>query len=95
MGVIESESRPDTASTPLAVENREEKDVEAGSTSVDLDEPAPRDPNIVDWDGPDDPANPQNWSFGKKTVTVACVSGLTFVTYVSLGRASVTPIDTN
>lgn len=20
-----------------------------------------RDPNIVDWDGPDDPANPQNW----------------------------------
>lgn len=19
------------------------------------------DPNVVDWDGPDDPANPQNW----------------------------------
>jgi hypothetical protein len=25
----------------------------------------PVDPNIVDWEGPDDPANPQNWT-GKK-----------------------------
>ncbi|KAF1920047.1 hypothetical protein BDU57DRAFT_533863 [Ampelomyces quisqualis] len=25
-----------------------------------------RDPNIVDWDGPSDPANPQNWPASKK-----------------------------
>ncbi|KAF5015496.1 hypothetical protein F66182_13157, partial [Fusarium sp. NRRL 66182] len=24
------------------------------------------DPNIVDWDGPDDPTNPRNWSRSKK-----------------------------
>jgi hypothetical protein len=27
---------------------------------------------LVDWDGPDDPENPFNWSFGYKwTVTIA------------------------
>lgn len=83
MGINESENRLDTASTVMDRGNAEEKDIEAGSTSVDLDEPTPRDPNIVDWDGPDDPENPQNWSFGTKTITVACVSGLTFVTYAS------------
>ncbi|KAH7149750.1 major facilitator superfamily domain-containing protein [Dactylonectria estremocensis] len=58
----------------------EKTDIEAASTSVDQDEPAPRDPNIVDWDGPDDPDNPQNWSSGKKVMTVAFVSSVTFVT---------------
>lgn len=24
------------------------------------------DPHVVDWNGPDDPTNPQNWSFGYK-----------------------------
>lgn len=23
--------------------------------------PDPSDPNVVDWEGPDDPQNPQNW----------------------------------
>ena len=45
-------------------------------------EPAPvarHDPNIVDWDGPDDPANPLNWSLSRKTVAIAIVSAITFV----------------
>lgn len=25
-----------------------------------------RDPNLVSWDGPSDPANPKNWSMGRK-----------------------------
>lgn len=25
-----------------------------------------RDPNLVAWEGPDDPLNPKNWSFGRK-----------------------------
>lgn len=61
-----------------------QKDLETGSTSVDLEEPAPRDPNTVDWDGPDDPANPHNWSRKKKVITVALVSSVTFVTSVLL-----------
>jgi hypothetical protein len=33
-----------------------------------------KDPNLVDWDGPNDPENPQNWSRSRKwMVTWTCV----------------------
>lgn len=83
MGHIDIEEQLAGAATPAPVLNDDEKyekDLEDGSTSVDLEELAPRDPNIVDWDGPDDPANPQNWSAKKKTITVVLVSSITFVT---------------
>ena len=38
------------------------------------------DPNIVDWDGPDDPENPLNWSAGKKWANIAVLSALTLLT---------------
>ena len=41
------------------------------------------DPNIVDWDGPDDPANPYNWSEGLKWGNVLIISIITFLTYVN------------
>ena len=67
--------------TQVAEEDlKRQRDLEEGSTSVEFDEPADNDPNIVNWDGPDDPANPQNWSMKKKTVTVIIVSSVTFVT---------------
>lgn len=39
-----------------------------------------KDPNIVDWDSDDDPANPMNWSKGLKWGNIACLSALTFLT---------------
>ncbi|KAI0534773.1 major facilitator superfamily domain-containing protein [Xylaria digitata] len=33
---------------------------------------------IVDWEGPDDPANPLNWSSARKTFIIAIVSAVTF-----------------
>lgn len=35
--------------------------------------------NIVDWDGPNDPENPMNWSFFRKWFTVTLVSVVTFL----------------
>jgi len=32
---------------------------------------------VVDWDGPDDPANPRNWSHGTQMVQIALVSVFT------------------
>lgn len=46
-------------------------------------------PGLVDWYGPDDPANPQNWSRGKKAWTVICIFLLTFTIYA--GSAIYTP----
>lgn len=39
-----------------------------------------RDPNIVDWDGPDDPQNPRNWTFSKKLGIISSISLITFIT---------------
>lgn len=32
------------------------------------------DPNIVDFDGPNDPENPLNWSITRKTTSIVIVS---------------------
>jgi hypothetical protein len=47
------------------------------------------DPNIVDWDGPDDPKNPMNWSSFRKWTTIGLVSTITFVTYVFCNPSTV------
>ncbi|KAH0423972.1 hypothetical protein CcaCcLH18_11791 [Colletotrichum camelliae] len=52
------------ATEGLAVEKGPEAEGEA----------APRDPNIVDFDGPDDPEHPLNWSTTRKTTTIVIVS---------------------
>ncbi|KAF4972816.1 hypothetical protein FSARC_716 [Fusarium sarcochroum] len=83
MGHTGADEQLAAAATPAPVMNEDmkrERDLEEGSTSVDLDEPTIDDPNVVNWDGPDDPANPQNWSMKKKTITVIIVSSITFVT---------------
>lgn len=40
------------------------------------------DPDLVDWDGPDDKANPQNWTVGKKWLHIVIVSLFALVTCV-------------
>lgn len=42
---------------------------------------------VVEWDGPDDPQNPRNWSFGKRLGATAIVSAIAFL----VGAAA--PID--
>lgn len=44
---------------------------------------APRDPNIVDFDGPNDLENPLNWSTARKTTSIAIVSLTALLSYVS------------
>jgi len=43
----------------------------------------PDDPNIVWWDGPNDPQNPRNWSTPKKVINVGLISLLCFITPVA------------
>ncbi|KAG5734269.1 hypothetical protein E4T56_gene20574 [Termitomyces sp. T112] len=38
---------------------------------------------VVDWDGPDDSANPKNWVFRRKWAATIVVSSFTFITPVS------------
>lgn len=52
----------------------DQSDLELARKEEVIDE---EDPHVVDWDGPDDPKNPQNWPSGKKLVHVLLVSGFT------------------
>ena len=51
-----------------------------------------KDPNVLDWNGPDDPDKPINWPTKKKWPNVAVISALTFLTYMSPHRPSIAPI---
>ncbi|KAH9883829.1 hypothetical protein F4778DRAFT_614228 [Xylariomycetidae sp. FL2044] len=42
-----------------------------------------QDPNLVTWDGPDDPENPKNWDRGRKWRAVFVVSTFTLISPVS------------
>lgn len=57
------------AAEGLAVENGPDPE----KNGVKGGEP-PGDPNIVDFDGPNDPEHPLNWSTTRKTTTIVIVS---------------------
>lgn len=87
--------RPPSPSPHTSAEDEKEGDLELGRASFTLpqanhDTPAePIDSNVVYWDGPDDPANPVNWSAGLKWANVAVVSAITFITWVLPFRLTV------
>lgn len=83
------ESRTQEVTTPS--EAKEETDVEITAENtlapvntadqsiyaVTLD---PNDPDVVDWDGPDDPEKALNWTAKKKFGNLAVLSSITFLT---------------
>ncbi|KAF2176732.1 cycloheximide resistance protein [Zopfia rhizophila CBS 207.26] len=61
-----------------------QKDVEKQADAADALETltnreALRDPNVVDWDGLDDPANPMNWPLSRKVAVIGIVSFITLL----------------
>lgn len=59
----------------------EQNDVE-GQNTDESEENKEEDPNIVTWYGPNDTANPQNWSLFKKCCVTAEMCLLTFSIYI-------------
>ncbi|KAI5115610.1 hypothetical protein M0805_006818 [Coniferiporia weirii] len=41
------------------------------------------EPIVVDWNGPDDPENPRNWTYKRKWIITLVVSAFTFISPVS------------
>ncbi|VUC20114.1 unnamed protein product [Clonostachys rosea] len=50
------------------------------------------DPNIVSWDGDDDPANPYNWKSWRKVVNCILISALSFLTPLAMFAPGVTDL---
>ncbi|MCJ1246989.1 hypothetical protein MMC30_004200 [Trapelia coarctata] len=65
------------SSATASTANHESKDIEKAE---ETEQAQPLDPNVVDWDGPNDPNMALNWSKQKKWGTVAMLSALTFLT---------------
>ncbi|KAK3711246.1 hypothetical protein LTR37_009840 [Vermiconidia calcicola] len=42
-----------------------------------------KDPNMVSWNGPDDPENPKNWTLKRKWIATFVVSSFTFISPVA------------
>ncbi|KAJ7643637.1 MFS polyamine transporter [Roridomyces roridus] len=75
-----------------ANQTRESEPSSTPGTTVDLpttgekdrrQEGSQEDIIIVDWEGPDDPLNPKNWSRGKKWAATLAVSAFTLISPVS------------
>lgn len=65
--------------------DQNEKNSESAPDSLEDDS----DPYLVDWNGPDDPDNPQNWSMPRKAFVTGLLCLLTFSVY--MGSAIYTP----
>lgn len=55
-------------------------EAEANPKEQTNDSEADTDPNIIGWDGPDDPKNPTNWPERAKWGNVMVISMITFIT---------------
>ncbi len=49
-----------------------------------------KDPNLVQWDGPDDPENPQNWSARRKWLMIVVVTLMSVNVCVFISHCLVT-----
>ena len=71
-----------------------EANVSASSQTSDSNhkkEDEAKDPNIVDWDGPDDLENPMNWPAWKINLHIFLVSSITFIRCVRYHQRSTSP----
>lgn len=81
------ESEPEKSHPDGADLSRKQSNIEKGlSAIVPIEERVfnpqsdPSDPNVVDWDGPDDPEKALNWPAKKKWGNIAVISSITFLT---------------
>ena len=51
--------------------------INSSPSSSNTEPVAAKDANLVEWDGPDDPENPMNFSFGRKVLITGLFSSLT------------------
>lgn len=62
----------------------EKGNLDSGNEGSDLEkgEERPVAPSVLDWDGPNDPGNPMNWSKWKKIYHVVPPAIISFSAYV-------------
>ncbi|KAG1723456.1 MFS polyamine transporter [Suillus lakei] len=67
---------------PIPEQSHTQKPYDTGNIEL-LEITSSTDVLIVDWDGPDDPQNPKNWSYRRKWAATIIISSFTFISPVS------------
>lgn len=67
----------DTDETEKDVESGDREDHSAEGRREQVEEPV-KDPNLIEWNGPDDPEYPMNWSVMKKGIITFTLGLMTF-----------------
>ena len=78
---IEYDSRNDRAAQNADLEKA--PSVKRQQTNKSTRSQRDRDPNMVFWNGPDDPENPKNWTMKRKWTATFVVSSFTFISPVA------------
>ncbi|EKM55131.1 uncharacterized protein PHACADRAFT_255538 [Phanerochaete carnosa HHB-10118-sp] len=73
-----TDPNPETAPDRGVREEYPEGETASGDTHISTS-----DTIVVDWNGPDDPENPKNWTFKRKWAATAIISAFTFISPVS------------
>lgn len=71
---------PVSSRTSTTISNREQDPEKAIHETVATEEINKDDANLVDWDGPDDPEKPLNWTKKKKWMNMMLIATLTMLT---------------
>ncbi|RMZ80542.1 hypothetical protein DV737_g2958, partial [Chaetothyriales sp. CBS 132003] len=80
----EEGKEPDLEALSTTNKNNSSSEVEAEKPQEPQTQTAKEaDPNLVTWDGPDDPKNPKNWPFALRWQITAVSSAFTFIAPVS------------
>ncbi|KAF7947838.1 hypothetical protein EAE96_008915 [Botrytis aclada] len=83
-GLEDTDTDGSSSISPEVIDGIEvERDVELGREKTQKSTKSVRDPNLVSWEGPNDPENPKNWKIGRKWAAVLVVSSFTFISPVS------------
>jgi len=85
-GVASTNDRPraipssSRTSSTISVHEHEHDIEKAADETIVAKEATQNDANLVDWDGPDDPEKPLNWSKQKKWTNMMIIAALTMLT---------------
>ena len=86
----ESENQKTETKFCSSTQDQEERYRPYRETPNDEEKSIPYDPtgskenvNVVDWEGPEDPHNPLNWTLLRKWTTISLVSAITFNVFVA------------
>jgi hypothetical protein len=75
----DGETPPSASSNAEDVEKGSDEKQHSPPENASLENNTP-DPDLVGWDGDDDPEKPQNWSGKKKWQTAGLIAAMTFLT---------------